>query len=431
MNQHMLLEPGLNGAFVRDSFGALPAAAAAAIATAVATPIATRLVEQPSSQATLAGRRLAVKDVFDVKGLRAGAGNPAWAAEQPIATSTAFAVQTLLEHGAQWVGKTVTDELTYSLAGINIHYGTPSNPAHPQRIPGGSSSGSAVAVAAGHADIGLGTDCGGSIRLPASYCGIWGIRPTHGRIASNGCFTLAHSFDTVGWFARDGALLTDVFNVLAHSNTQALPERVMLCLPDDLITLLHVRARATCATVFDTLSHHFEVSLLTSASLAPETWAHGFRVLQAAEIAQQHGAWALRHLDSFGADIRARLQAAVNVSNEQVQVAQRVRTDAIRTLARIFDEPDTYIVMPTLPWIAPLIGASGAEVDEVRVRAQQMLCIAGLAGLPQVNLPWTSFDDAPLGLSVIGARGNDEGVLATARAVHDALACPVDMCSSA
>jgi amidase len=414
MNQDSLTEPGLSGAFVRDGFGALPAA--------LAKQIAGRLAAQPASHATLAGHRLAVKDVFDIEGLRAGGGNPTWAAGQPVATSTALVVRTLLEHGAQWVGKTITDELTYSLAGINVHYGTPRNPASPVRIPGGSSSGSAVAIAAGHADIGLGTDCGGSIRLPASYCGIWGIRPTHGRIAGSGCFTLAHSFDTVGWFARDGALLTDVFNLLAQSETQALPERVMLCLPDDLVTLLHVRVRAAFATAFDALSARFETSLLSAASLAPDMWAQSFRVLQAAEIAQQHGAWAIQHLDSFGADIRQRMQAALTINPVQVHAAQRVRSDAIRALARVFDEPDAYLVMPTLPWIAPLIGTSGAEVDEVRVRSQQMLSIAGLAGMPQVNLPWTSFDGAPLGLSVIGARGDDEGVLAVAQAVHATLA---------
>jgi amidase len=415
MNENPLLEPGFNGAFVRDGFNALPAR--------LALEVATRLAAQPASPAaTLRGKRLAVKDVFDIDGLRAGGGNPAWADEQPVATSTALVVRKLLEEGAQWVGKTVTDELTYSLAGINVHYGTPRNPASPARIPGGSSSGSAVAVAGGFADIGLGTDCGGSIRLPASYCGIWGMRPTHGRIASNGCFTLAHSFDTVGWFTRDGALLADVFNVLAQTGTKRLPERAMLCLPDGIVALLQMRVRTAFAAAFDILSERFETSLLSSTGLKPETWAQSFRVLQAAEIAQQHGAWAMRHLDSFGADIRQRMQAATTITPTQVHDAQRVRVDAMRSIARVFEKPDTYIVMPTLPWIAPLIGTSGPEVDEVRVRSQQMLCIAGLGGLPQVNLPWTSFDGAPLGLSVIGARGDDEGVLAVAQAVHDALA---------
>ncbi len=105
------------------------------------------------------------------------------------------------------VGKAITDELTYSLNGENIHYGTPVNPKAPGRIPGGSSSGSAVAVAGELADFALGTDCGGSVRAPASFCGIYGMRPSHGRISTAGVFRLAPRFDTVGWFARDGRLL--------------------------------------------------------------------------------------------------------------------------------------------------------------------------------------------------------------------------------
>jgi amidase len=417
-NPHALLQPGLNGAYVRDGFGALPAEAAANQAAQVAAQAGANL----ASGAALAGRTLAVKDVFDVQGLRAGCGNPQWAAQQPLAASTAPTVRMLLEQGAQWTGKTVTDELTYSLAGINAHYGTPCNPADPQRLPGGSSSGSAVAVAAGHADIGLGTDCGGSIRLPASYCGIWGIRPTHGRIAANGCFTLAHSFDTVGWFTRDGALLAEVFAVLAHSELATLPERVTLCVPDDIVPLLQGPVRAAFASAVAALSDRFATNLLAAGSLAPQTWAQSFRVLQAAEIAQQHGAWALQHLDSFGADVGARMQAATTISAAQVHAAQRTRSAAMQRLASVFDDAQTYLVTPTLPWIAPRLDASREEVDDVRSRSQQMLCIAGLAGLPQVDMPWMSFDGAPLGLSIIGARGDDEGVLAVARAVHDVLA---------
>ncbi len=405
MNHDALLQPGLHGAFVRDGFGELPAA----------------LLPLVPAHTTLAAQRLAVKDVFDVAGLRTGGGNPTWAAQQPLAAATAPAVRLLLEHGAQWAGKTVTDELTYSLAGINVHYGTPRNPADPNRLPGGSSSGSVVAVAAGHADIGLGTDCGGSIRLPASYCGIWGMRPTHGRIAGNGCVTLAHSFDTVGWFAREGALLADVFRVLAHSESQLLPERAILRVPDDIAPLLHEDTSAAFAKAVERLTSRFATQALPRGSLDPHAWARSLRVLQAAEIAQQHGAWAAQHLDSFGADIRARMQAANAVTTSEVFAAQRTRTEAIRRIARLFDKPDTYLIMPTLPWIAPRLDASREEVDEVRMRSQQMLCIAGLAGLPQVSMPWTSFDGAPLGLSIVGARGDDEGVLAVARAVHDTL----------
>ncbi|TDV33909.1 amidase [Paraburkholderia caballeronis] len=408
MNHADLLQPGLHRAFVRDGFGALPPAA---LPSADARP------------SSLSGARLAVKDVFDVAGLRTGGGNPAWRDAQPLAAATAPAVRLLLERGMRWVGKTVTDELTYSLAGINAHYGTPENPADPARLPGGSSSGSAVAVAAGDADIGLGTDCGGSIRLPASYCGIWGIRPTHGRIAGNGCVTLAHSFDTVGWFARDAALLADVLGALTHGEPAAPSNdvrRARIVVPNELLALLHPAARAAFDATCARLRASWSIDV-RDAGFSPPAWADAFRVLQAAEVAAQHGPWATAHLDTFGADVRARFAAALAIAPDQVAAAQRVRVNALRSVARLFADADTFVVMPTLPWVAPRVDASGAEIDDIRRRSQQMLCIAGLAGLPQVSLPWTAFDGAPLGLSVTGARGDDEAVLALARALHAAL----------
>lgn len=412
MSRPDLLHPGLNGAFVADGFDALPAAAQAATTLQDVSP--------------LAGKRLAVKDVYDVAGLRAGSGNPAWLDEQTPATTSALAVQRLLDGGAQWVGKTVTDELTYSLAGINAHYGTPVNPADPERIPGGSSSGSAVAVAAHHADVGLGTDCGGSVRLPASYCGIWGIRPTHGRIAANGCLTLAHSFDTVGWFARDPQTLIDVFQVLAHSDVPGAaeaPERLSLIAPAEVLAVLNPEVRERFATTMQQLGIAHGALSTTPQPVDLSRWAGAFRVLQAAEIAQQHGRWASAHLDSFGADVRARFETSLTISPAQVREAQAIRVEVNRlTGGATFAAKGRYWCFPTLPWIAPRTDASREEVDDVRTRSQQMLCIGGLAGLPQVNLPWETFAGAPLGLSIVGARGDDEGVLMVARAVHGMLA---------
>jgi len=398
-----LLQPGLHGAFVADGFDALPAVA-----------------RQPRTGDRLATLRLAVKDVFDIAGLRTGGGNPAWRDEQPVAARTALTVRALLEEGAQWIGKTVTDELTYSLAGVNAHYGTPVNPADPSRIPGGSSSGSVVAVAAGHADIALGTDCGGSVRLPASYCGVWGMRPTHGRIATDGCLTLAHSFDTVGWFARDAHTLALVFEVLSRSV-------VAQDTPDDAAFALRV-PRNLLACVDASVAACFEASLdafgARVAVVAPEAsledWAQAFRVLQAAEIAQRYGPWAREHAASFGADVGARFAMSLTITREQIARAQRVRVDAISAMADALPQ-DTYWLVPTVPGAAPRADASAETVDHARARSQRMLCVAGLAGLPQVSLPWTRIDGAPVGLSLIGARGADEGVLRVARAVHEIL----------
>ena len=162
----------------------------------------------------LAGLTFGAKDIYDVAGHKTGFGSPDWLRTHGPAERTAPAVQRLLDAGAHLVGKTHTDEMTYSLNGENPHYGTPVNVNAPGRIPGGSSSGSAAAVAAGLVDFALGSDTGGSVRAPASFCGIFGMRPTHGRIPLDGACPLAATFDTAGWFARDATLLERVGRVL-------------------------------------------------------------------------------------------------------------------------------------------------------------------------------------------------------------------------
>src|SRR3954451_20108750 len=161
-------------------------------------------------------RRLtfAVKDLIDVAGYRTGCGNPTWLATHPPASVSAVCVEQLLAAGAQCEGKTITDEFAFSLLGENFHYGTPLNPAAPERVPGGSSSGSASAVACGCVDFAIGTDTGGAVGVPASNCGIWGWRPSHGLISVAGVMPFAPTLDTVGVFTRSGTLLEQVAGVL-------------------------------------------------------------------------------------------------------------------------------------------------------------------------------------------------------------------------
>lgn len=389
-----LLQPGYHGAFVADGFGRSPH-------------------EGESGEGTcLAGVRLAVKDVFQIRGMRAGAGNPDWLSAQPVALQTAPVAEWLLDAGACWVGKTVTDELTYSLAGINVHYGTPQNPAASDRLPGGSSSGSAVAVAAGHADLALGTDCGGSVRLPASYCGIWGIRPSHGRVTTQGCFTLAHSFDTVGWFASEGELLERVLQTLLHTQVPDAVADVRLLVSDDLLQMLDAPVREAFERWLTTTA--LAVQRIAGGTLALEQWAEALRILQAAEVWQQHGAWVRRAAPGFATDVGSRFQLAATISAGQVAWATAVRTDAQRCLASLLGS-DGYLLLPPVPGPAPALEAPLQHVQVTRARSQQMLCVAGLAGLPQVVWPWTRIDGAPVGLSLIGPRFADEQVMGLAR----------------
>ncbi|BAO94037.1 amidase [Caballeronia insecticola] len=387
-----LLQQGLSGAFVSDGFKSLP----------YVPTVKSRL---------LGGLRLAVKDVFQVQGLRTGAGNPEWHKEQAKSGYTAFAVDALLGAGAEWIGKTVTDELAFSLAGTNLHYGTPINPACPDRLPGGSSSGSAVAVAAGHADIGLATDCGGSARLPGSYCGVWGMRPSQGLVGGVSGFALAPSFDTVGWFARTGEVMEHVLDVLSPDKPGV--ESCEWLGSSDASDVCDPRVRHAYNDLIRTLKDEAPVNWLPRGALPLKDWAVAHRTMQGAEIWSQHGEWVKCRGQALAPFIRERFAAISRLNFADVREADRLRHRARSEMASMLGEKGVLIV-PTTPDIAPLLGSTAEALVDIRERSHQLLAPAGLAGLPQVTLPWTTVNNAPVGLSVIGGRGFDRQVLRAA-----------------
>lgn len=396
MNHPELMYEGKHGAFVKDGIDFQPSV--------------------PQTSSKLRGVRLAVKDVFDVAGLRTGAGNPAWREGQTVAQRSAFAITALLSAGAEWAGKTVTDELAYSLTGSNIHYGTPCNPAAPDRLPGGSSSGSAVAVAGGHADIGLATDCGGSARLPASYCGVWGIRPSHGLAGTSGFF-LAPSFDTVGWFTRSGDVLMEVLRVLAPDIEVRKPCSWLV--PQDALAVCHPAAQAAIGVLLENLP--LQKKQLPQGALPLASWANAYRVLAGAEIWNIHGRWVQENGQHLAEDVLARFRAASRISTEEVNQEQATRQAAIQKLENLLAD-DAIILMPTVPGPAPFRASPEDVLATERQQVQQLVSAAGLAGLPQVTLPWMKIHGAPVGLSVMGAKGNDGTVVHAAKMLSELVA---------
>ncbi len=359
-----------------------------------------------SGTGPLAGLSLAVKDVFHIKGHRTGAGNPDWLRTHPAAETTAPTVQRLLDTGAHTVGKTHTDELAYSLNGENVHYGTPVNPNAAGRIPGGSSSGSAAAVAGGLVDFAIGTDCGGSVRLPASYCGIFGFRPTHGRIPLDGIVPLASSFDTVGWFARDASLLEKVGRVFLDDQSDARPPRQLL-LASDAFTLAGDAVTTALQPAVNKISTAIGPARpVTVSSEGLSEWMQLFRVLQGAEIWANHGAWIRAVQPSFGPDIHKRFEWTATIQQAEVDIAKEKREQVAARMDAFLGE-DSVLCLPTAPGIAPLRNTPSDELEVFRSQALSLLCIAGLARLPQVNLPFGTLDGCPIGLSLIGPRGAD------------------------
>jgi amidase len=349
-----------------------------------------------------------LKDIFDVSGHRTGFGSPDWFATHSEASTTATVARMLLEAGATLVGKTHTEEMAFSLTGENAHYGTPLNPAAPHRVPGGSSSGSAAAVAGRLVDFAIGSDTGGSVRAPASFCGIYGIRPTHGRISLDGACPLAPIFDTVGWFARDAALLAQIGDVLL-GGTPATPGRLLLA-TDAFDLALPGAADALAPAVARVTALLGDAEPVNVSNDGLPAWFDVFRVLQYADIWTTHRAWVTRERPTFGPQVGPRFEAVAKVQPHEVAVMRERRVDIMARLDALLAN-NAVLLLPTVPDIAPLLKLPPAETVAFRERALALLCIAGLGGLPQVTLPFGTLNGCPIGVSLIAARGNDEMLL--------------------
>ncbi|HEY1610034.1 MAG TPA: amidase [Paraburkholderia sp.] len=363
----------------------------------------------------LAGLTFAVKDIFDVAGYPTGCGNPHMLALSGIKTANAPVVDALLHAGARFVGKTYTEELAFSMTGKNAHFGTPINGAAPDRVCGGSSSGSASAVSNGLADFALGTDTGGSVRAPASHCGLIGLRPTHARVSLECCMPLAPGFDTCGWFARDIDTFARVGDVLLGADPAALPARPDLILPTDLLADLDAPIADAFAAVLERVKPRFG-QVREARIMTPSTDAlfSAFRHLQGYQAWRSLGAIIDEHDLQLGPGIKERFAWSRGITDAQHDAEERVRIafrDAL--LARLGGTG--IIVMPTMPGVAPRVSDSDHALDAYRNRAIRMLCVSGLSGCPQLSLPLMRIDGVPLGFSLVGPPGTDHALIAFAR----------------
>ncbi len=373
----------------------------------------------------LSGLTFAVKDLFDVAGYPTGGGSPLLLARSGIKTTTAPTVERLLAAGARFVGKTHTDELAFSMNGKNAHFGMPLNGAAPERIPGGSSSGSASAVSHELCDFALGTDTGGSVRAPANHCGLFGIRPTHGRVPLAGALDLAPSFDTCGWFARDARTFARVGRVLLGDDSLPLATPRLLW-PEDLWSLVspevaealgpaatHVAAALGGAEPLPRVRVTQPTGEFTLEALY---WA--FRHIQGFEAWRVDGPFIERDAPPLGPGVAERFAWARTVTEAQKDAGWTLRSAYTDWLDGQLG-PDGVLVLPTMPDIAPLAASPEDALQDYRERALRLLMISGLSGRPQVSLPLARRDGAPLGLSLLGPRGSDRALLALVERVAE------------
>ena len=371
-----------------------------------------------ASSGPLAGLTFAAKDLFDVAGYPTGGGNPDWARQNPIPTRHAWAVKIVLDAGATLIGKTITDEVSLGILGENPFDGTPLNPKAPDRVPGGSSSGSASAVAQGRCDTALGTDTGGSVRVPASFCGLYGIRPTHGRLDLSGMLPQAPSSDTTGWFARDAETFARVSEVmLGEPITTSLPTKLIVAV--DAFGFADAETTAALQPMVKKLSAlvaHVREDLLAPPGLS--VWAKAQRTLQPYEAWLTFKAWVERDNPRLQYSVARNLALATTIPESERQWATLMRAEARARLTWLLP-PGTILCMPTTPCPAPKKGQALAALEPIRSR---ILCLAshgGLTGAPQVSVPGASVDGLPVGLSILGARGSDAMLIAVANAMEN------------
>ncbi|MFJ6651669.1 AtzH-like domain-containing protein [Microbacterium sp. NPDC091313] len=370
---------------------------------------------QGSWEGALAGLTVAVKDLFAIKGFRIGAGNPTYLEGARPETTTAPAVADLLRAGASLRGIARTDEFAYSLAGDNAHYGTPPNGALPGALPGGSSSGPATAVATGQAEIGLATDTAGSIRVPASYQGLWGLRTTHGLVPRQGLLPLAQSFDTVGWLTRDGDTLQRVVDWCLSYDGSASTENVYgasaddlpwrFAVPDEILGCLAPAARDAFDALVDALDA--PVSRIPIGDL--DAYVDAFRTVQGAEAWRNNGDWVREHPGALGAAVAERFRVASAVTPEQEAAARRAILDLRARLSAVVE--GAVLLFPSVPGAAPLRTAAADEIADARTATMRMTTPAAVAGLPSLSVPLLSVPSAagpaPLGVCLTAASGTD------------------------
>lgn len=353
----------------------------------------------------LAGKSFAVKDLIDVEGRRTGGGNPVWRAAASNARRHADVVRLLLAAGARCIGKTVTDELAFSLEGANAHYGTPVNPRNPDRLPGGSSSGSAVAVATGQCDFSIGTDTGGSVRVPAAFCGVFGFRPSHGRAPIEGVLPFAPGYDTVGWFARDARLLRDIGEVLLPAAKAPAIRRVRLV--DDALdhvdnVVANDMAEAASAIATDDPLKLFQEFSLVELSTA-------YQIVQGYEINRSLGPRIAEIRPDFGMSIKARFESVGRIGEGEYREALGIRQAFARRLVQLCPA-DTALIMPVSPVASLNHDETEKNLGEFYGRALGLNAVAGHSGAPQVQLGAGS-GDRSIACSLVGSPGSDRSLL--------------------
>ena len=379
---------------------------------------------EPYSKGSLGDLTFAVKDNIDIAGHKTSYGSLSWKDKHDAPSYNALCIDQLLEAGATCLGKTVSDEFTYSLDGENYFFGTPINPTVPDRIPGGSSSGSASAVACGLVDFSIGTDSAGSIRVPASLCGIYAMRPTMHRISEAGVLPFVPSTSTVGALASDLNTLGKVMETLLRSENTA-PEKIQnFYLLEDAFAISDPKIAKAIKGNIDALSSRCDANIisitLTDIVKEPMTLdklnTDALRPLQTFEFLNTVGNWIENESPDLSPFFAMKYETVRKFDRKEVNDALMLCEKMFNRITSFFQKGDL-ILFPTVPTIAPLKGAFEhlETAMDFYDRTMAITAFSGVARLPEITIPVTKVDNAPVGLSIASGFYQDEFLISAVK----------------
>ena len=351
-----------------------------------------------------------VKDMCEIKGFKSSCGNPDFYEKCEVASDFAPFLKNILNKGATLKGITICDEFFYSLIGENGHYGTPANLNAPGCVPGGSSSGSAAALTTDLYDFSIGSDTGGSVRVPASFCGLLGIRPTHNRINTKGVYPMAPTFDTIGWFAKDIKTFKKIGFTVLNQKDKTKNSFKDFVIAEDILEL----ANSDIINLFNNyINNSFpEIKKIRLSKHNKDVIADNFRILQGGEIVENVIPWILKNKPKISPEINNRIEMAIKITKDEINQAVKFRENLKKEIELTLPE-GLIALFPTTPFSSPKCGQSDEQLSSYRKKLMEFTSIAGMTSRPQISIPKFKDNTGPIGISLLGWRYSDEILLET------------------
>ncbi|KAB5524366.1 hypothetical protein DKX38_022115 [Salix brachista] len=401
----------------------------------------------PKAPHPLTGLTFAVSDLFEIEGYVTGFGHPDWAKTHEAASQTSAVVSTLVEGGATCVGKTVVDELAYRHVLVLFKFLKTANLGHTMtRVPGGSSSGAAVAVAANLVDFSLGVDTVGGVRVPAGFCGIIGFRPSYGAISKIGVLPVSASLDTVGWFAKDPNILRRVGHVLLQSafGGQRSPRQIIMA--DDCFQSLKIPVDRVSQVVVKSTEKHFGRQILKHEILdvylnskvpslkefrnkqtngevktsSIRLLANVMQLLHRYEFRSNHEEWINTVKPILEPNFSAQMNEIVDLSDAEIELCKSIREEMGSAINSLLKD-DGILVVPTTAYLPPKIGGKEILSEEFQSSSIGLMSIASLSGCCQVTVPLGYYNKCPISVSLIARHGSDRFLLDTVQTMYKTL----------